>query len=477
MMYLFELSPRNIGIAALSLSLLWLEACVAPPPTIPNGKEERATPSDTYPVDNSNSTKPVENSKGTMPAENSNRTKPVENSRGTKPAENSNRTKPVENSRGTKPAENSNRTKPVENSRGTKPAENSNRAKPVENSRGTMPAENSNTTKPTEFTNSANPAAVVRIAAPKMSPGPVKPIQIKSQNDACLTPSVYDFIASHPAASVEQKNAMLSQLRSALDEKPQIGALREKRIKDLVVQNCNIPGFFEALKQRVEGDYSLPHNLEHEVTAVANFLSREENANITMDVGRKSLINEMVKFPGQLDLDLNRGVLDMRIGTIRLHKSIAKLSRTEQFSEVSRLLEEHVNRKKTGKPYTTANGKLGEFWLSEIIFSLVQNFQAEVYNRAVQEVSLITDGEWGVSKIGAKRLIDYSIRKWTPKNILVLSYLTANNLVRLNNPKIAKKFKMVTKISFDLDAGNVTYRFKYEIEGTAKRSWTSQAIY
>jgi hypothetical protein len=204
-----------------------------------------------------------------------------------------------------------------------------------------------------------------------------------------------------------------------------------------------------------------------------------------LNEGRKSLVNEMEKYPEQLAKDIGR-LSRVIVGKKDLSEDMkADKTAKEKFVLLANTLEGYLKNYINNHPLpslkriNTTSWRLGYFWTAEIIYALVQNFSAPPWAKARKETLLKDrdpDGSeiWGSPSGSSKLLVSFQLLLPSTGGdlFLVVTDTTEKQLVNLTTGE-TKPFVMVTRVKFNLNNGTVTYEYSYDVgNGMQKRVWT-----
>jgi hypothetical protein len=143
----------------------------------------------------------------------------------------------------------------------------------------------------------------------------------------------------------------------------------------------------------------------------------------------------------------------------------------ELFLIVAGNLEKYLSQKSPKIVNAGVKGRMGQFWTSEVVYPVIQNFSATGQAKAYEEVPAL-GSEWGGKAGDAKFSATYTI---SPEGILELTDRTEKNMLNLMDSNKKAPFISETKMKFDLNKGTVTFEYSYSFLGKSKK-WTSQAF-
>lgn len=222
-------------------------------------------------------------------------------------------------------------------------------------------------------------------------------------------------------------------------------------------------GSFSMLAQPV----SIPSDLD----TIVKVQGTEAKLLKSSNAGRQVIIEEMLKFPEQLANDIKRqSAINVMIkGSIPVdvYETMKDKSVLDIYDSIAkRLYQIHVSE--TDK--STAKNRLGKFFTAEVIYPLVQNFNAVSFLKFHQDhPSLFNWQELG-KDIDTKLITD--IVYDADKNIITT---TASSEKMLNDvsgvDSSRKKFILKASAAFELLSGKVTLSFSYDFDGLKKASW------
>lgn len=203
------------------------------------------------------------------------------------------------------------------------------------------------------------------------------------------------------------------------------------------------------------------------------------------DPGRFYLLEEMLRAPAQLGRDYVgiptitmkvKGEKETSFGREdRKDKTVDEVNDTIRqmlIEKIGKSNPEMVQKSEQGRIVT----KLGKFWLSELIYPITQNFNAQAADIAIREipglnVNNINEFKYGpTAGAGSIRVeFEYDARN----SVLSVSLISDKPYISLlegedNNPPIV--LTTIGTTIFDLVKGKVTYKFSYAF-GKKKREW------
>jgi hypothetical protein len=201
----------------------------------------------------------------------------------------------------------------------------------------------------------------------------------------------------------------------------------------------------------------------------ANYiLEQNYNGLLGINKGRKDLLLVMEKEPHQLEIDINR-VSCIYIGNKKIIPN--NKSAKSQFVNLGILLEEYVNKNLPALDNSGIAARLGVFWTSEIIYSLVQSFFGPVESAANKEEALLASQEWA-ALTGTSQIFVYFTVPNRDNNILIVSNKSKKTLVNIYNENEQKSYISENKVIFDLKTGEVKFDYRYELDGKSHEwSW------
>lgn len=193
----------------------------------------------------------------------------------------------------------------------------------------------------------------------------------------------------------------------------------------------------------------------------------KDQGKITLSQGRECLLQEMQKNPSQLHKDL------MRISCFYLGKdSIPQAwyrhkSAKYQFLVIAKLLACYTKMHKPHLFDSTNEGRLGAFWIVEILYAIVQSWSGPALTLAFDN-TILSSGEWGNRSGSAAQRISFAFDS-DFDDILTVSFISERNMQNLSDIK-QKHLNFITesKIYFDLISGSIKFFYSYSIDGLGK---------
>lgn len=176
--------------------------------------------------------------------------------------------------------------------------------------------------------------------------------------------------------------------------------------------------------------------------------------------GRKSLLLEMEKFPGQLAADIKR--IPITIGGTLLSE-VNRMSKSDRdlFLLVAANLEKYVKQSMPSMKLDESRGSIGQFSTTEVIYPIVQNFLGPITTRAFKDI-----GEGWASKQGTAKLS--ASFKISGPGILEVITKSEKPMINLNNEKEVKNLILESITKFNLNSGMVTFGYSYVFQGLPK---------
>jgi hypothetical protein len=206
-----------------------------------------------------------------------------------------------------------------------------------------------------------------------------------------------------------------------------------------------------------------PMSLNEVVLRRANLIFREyQEKEIPLHIGRKSILRQMQLFPAQLSVDLKR-LQHIRIGgqTIKSGKN-NPMAAERQFLFLAHTLELYVHRKANYIRNKNITGRLGEFFTTEIIYIICQNFSGPSVEMALLNPKL-ADPSW-VSHAGETK--HSAFFNLSSSSILEVTLYTQKIYEHIENKRLPKKIvNLSTTVFFDLESGEVAFNYFYDIDG------------
>lgn len=193
-----------------------------------------------------------------------------------------------------------------------------------------------------------------------------------------------------------------------------------------------------------------------------------------LNIGRKSLIQQMQKEPEQLAKDLPR-IPTIMIGA----KTITTLelrgrSPEQQYILVAHELEMYVKKNVPILKFSSSPGRIGAFYTVEAIYGIVQSLSAPAQIGAYENEIILTDGNWGPAFNEGKTTAAFAITDPLQK-ILDVVVTHEKNLVQINDPTKRKLFVTQNRTRFYLDSGEVSFIYAYDLH-TKHRSWIRKTL-
>lgn len=185
---------------------------------------------------------------------------------------------------------------------------------------------------------------------------------------------------------------------------------------------------------------------------------------ITLGEGRLSLLHEMLGAPGQLGNDIPR-LAQIWVGQTMLPAALRSNKSAEfQFMHLGTLLRNYIKQSQPELINSELPGRVGAFWIAEVVYAIVQNFSAPALELAHQN-TLLNNGEWATPAQSAKQ---YAIFKMEASREPILSVTftcerTMSNVKNAN--EVDKNLVTESSIYFYLQSGQVTFGFKYMLDG------------
>lgn len=185
----------------------------------------------------------------------------------------------------------------------------------------------------------------------------------------------------------------------------------------------------------------------------------------TNDNGRKALLEEMSKYPAQLEADIHR------MGSIKVHdieiltKEINDMANIDNrklsiYDSILTKLKQHCPKD------IACNNNIGPFSPAEIMFSSVQNFLTQPMTIFMNKPSSewTTSGEWGSPSGQSTLNVAIKFKKHIAnKNdlleVIYISIKTYVDMLRKNLPNRSVTYETTT--TFNLSNGTVKFMFKH----------------
>lgn len=200
-------------------------------------------------------------------------------------------------------------------------------------------------------------------------------------------------------------------------------------------------------------------NLDQEIAAQAVAILNKNK--YVLNKGRKNILNLITREPEQLGKDLGR-VSGITIGTHTINKHVyVNKAPNWQYKYISEQLETYMK--------TSASGHVGSFCTLEVIYALVQSFQAPAQARAYKNIASIKNNQWAC-EIGsnAKNYVSF---KYVAPNVLVVSNICEKYMLDMSNNINKKIFITQADIIYDLKSGEVKFNYSYDFDNNYK-NWT-----
>lgn len=198
-----------------------------------------------------------------------------------------------------------------------------------------------------------------------------------------------------------------------------------------------------------------------------SLLELHKQNKMTLKLGRQELLNEMSLFPKQLGLDLIRTPVVMIGDYITTFDSRRGLTQEQQFFLTAKLLSNYVRRYRPELYDKNHPGRLGKFYLTEIIYGISQNWSAPALAMA-HEDTVLKSAEWGTRPGTAEQRASFSLEPMH-EAILTVSFVSERIMTHYLD-KRNKDFSLIieSKLYFDLAKGEVTYLYSYSADGTGR---------
>jgi len=196
-----------------------------------------------------------------------------------------------------------------------------------------------------------------------------------------------------------------------------------------------------------------------------------------LDQGRINLHKEMAKAKGQLDKDLPRSKIV--VGNTNYPLTPRPKTPLGQFQIFGDILRGYI--KKFATDITFNDGRIGPFYPSEVLFPIVQQTTAQSEIMAFKDNPKIFQN-WGPDKNLTDFFVKYTVYKENKNNILELDYQVSKGLLYIGgDPKIkdlktTKAYFTNSKVLFNLNTGEVRYKYSYNIPGTPDISEAKKSI-
>lgn len=199
----------------------------------------------------------------------------------------------------------------------------------------------------------------------------------------------------------------------------------------------------------------------HRARAIMNLGQREL---IELSSGRLSFLQEMLTAPEQLGKDLPR-LADIKIGKTTLPAALRKnKSAEQQFMVIGTILRNYVKQQRPELTNNELPGRIGAFWITEIIYAVVQNFSGPAFELA-HEIPLLKSGEWASPAQNAKQQAIFKLEAMR-EPILSVTFTCERAISNVNDATQADKILITeSTIYFHLQSGEVTFGFKYMLDG------------
>lgn len=194
-------------------------------------------------------------------------------------------------------------------------------------------------------------------------------------------------------------------------------------------------------------------------------LTLKEQGRILMGPGRLSFLQEMAKDPSQLGKDLPR-LPYISLGNSDIPHSLRQGKTPEQdLLLIGNLLAQYV---KVHNPALVDEikgpGRIGKFWITEIIYGLSQNFSGPAFELALER-SVLGSAEWATPAGTAKQRAAFTLEPFN-HNILTVSFTCERSMQNLVDSKKRDVILITTsKVFFNLKEGQVSFLFSYTVDG------------
>lgn len=185
---------------------------------------------------------------------------------------------------------------------------------------------------------------------------------------------------------------------------------------------------------------------------------------------RKVILEEMLKYPEQLANDIKR---QWKINVMLKNSvptDVLALTRGKPLMDIYEAIATRLNQiyvSETDNP--TPKNKLGKFYMAEVLYPMVQNFNSASLIKYTEEQPKLSSWQTNPQSHNTKLWTDFIYD--TDKQILSVVANSENELVdTTGKDKSTKKLLLQSTASFDLDAGKVNLKFSYSIDGQ-KKEW------
>lgn len=184
---------------------------------------------------------------------------------------------------------------------------------------------------------------------------------------------------------------------------------------------------------------------------------------IPLHLGRKSLLLEMRKEPTQLAKDLPR-TPKIRIGNFVLPTWLRRGRSAEmQFYIVAKCLEKYVQSRNPALVNKRYRGRIGQFFTSEILYGIVQNFSAPAVEMAYED-AILKSGEWAAEAGEAEQEVVFLLER-ARVPLLNVTFVSTKALINMVDPA-RPNLRFVTKATlyYYLESGEVNFIHSYALD-------------